>query len=184
MAESNRLIIGIVGVAGSGKVLVARKIEAYGFRRMQFTAPIREMLLTGLGMTEEQLDGAGKEDPLPQFGHHSARHLIRTLATGWGRNMVSPDLWVNIWRRRVHDHPGNVVVDDIRSAAEANAVKAMGGTVWRIYRPGLVSNDQSTERLQADIEEDLIIANATSLVDLDRSVEQALVNLALEHQHE
>jgi dephospho-CoA kinase len=47
-----RKIVAILGVAGSGKTLVARHlVEAYGFQRTRFAGPLKNMLKVGLGLT-------------------------------------------------------------------------------------------------------------------------------------
>lgn len=171
-----RQIIAIMGVAGSGKTVVARRLENYGFQRTRFAAPIKVMLKAGLGLTDAQLDGDEKTHPIHDLGGASARTMMQTLGTEWGRRLIHPDLWANVWKRHVAQMDGLVVVDDLRFPNEAKAIREMGGVIWRVYRPGLVTMDHASERSQKNIDEDLLLNNATSLPDLEKSVDLALSN--------
>lgn len=169
---SSLMVIGIVGVAGSGKTLVARHlVERYGFVRRRFAEPLKRMLRVGLGLTDAQLDGDQKTVPLPEFGGATPRTLMQTLGTEWGRRLIDPNLWVACWTRDVLTTGGLVVCDDVRFGNEAAAVKALGGLLWRVYRPGLVTMDHASERSQRDIVEDALLNNATTIADLLRSVD-------------
>lgn len=171
-----RQIIAIMGVAGSGKTVVARRLEGYGFVRTRFAAPIKAMLKVGLGLTDAQLDGEEKAMPIHDLGGVSARTMMQTLGTEWGRRMIHPDLWASVWKRHVATLDGPIVVDDLRFPNEAAAIRAMGGVIWRVYRPGLVTMDHASERSQKGIDEDLLLNNATTLADLERSVDTAVAH--------
>ena len=165
-------LIGVVGVAGSGKTLVAKYlIEQHGFVRRRFAEPLKNMLRVGLGLTDAQLEGSEKMAQLPAFGGCTPRHIMQTLGTEWGRRMIHSDIWVNAWKRSLIDAGDLIVVDDVRFPNEASVIQAMGGTLWRVYRPGLVTHDHASERHQQSIVEDFLLNNATSIADLMRSVE-------------
>ena len=169
---SGRILVGILGVAGSGKTLVSKHlVERHGFTRTRFADPIKRMLKTGLGLTDAQLDGDQKMVPIPVYGGATPRSLMQTLGTEWGRRLVHGDLWMNAWLHDVAAVEGAVVVDDVRFPNEAKLIKAMGGTLWRVYRPGLNSMDHASERLQRDIVEDMLINNATSIPAMLASVD-------------
>jgi hypothetical protein len=132
------------------------------------------MLKVGLGITDAQLDGEDKAMPIHDLGGASARTMMQTLGTEWGRRMIHPDLWASVWKRHVATLDGPVVVDDLRFPNEAAAIREMGGIIWRVYRPGLVTMDHASERSQKAISEDLLLNNATTLADLEASVDVAL----------
>lgn len=169
-----RRIIAVMGVAGSGKTIVARRLEKYGFARTRFASPIKDMLRVGLGLTEAQLDGDDKAQPIADLGGVSARVMMQTLGTDWGRRMIHPDLWAMVWKRHAAKLDGPIVVDDLRFPNEAAAIREMGGAIWRVYRPGLVTMDHASERSQKHIDEDLLLNNATTLADLEKSVDAAV----------
>jgi len=172
-------IVGIVGIAGSGKTLVARHmVERHGFVRSRFAAPLKAMLMVGLGLTEAQVDGDQKTAPLAVAGGCTARHLMQMLGTEWGRRMVHSDLWVNRWRELTAlSDAAEMVVDDVRFPNEAAAIRAEGGQIWRIVRPGLATMDHPSERGGRQIEEDVLIANATTIPEMLRSVDSAVARI-------
>ena len=171
-------IIGIVGVAGSGKTLVARHlIEVAGYRRLAFAAPIKRMLKAGLGLSDEQLEGGHKQRPDPVVQSRTPRYLMQTLGTEWGRRIVGQDIWSQVWTRDAVAMGGLIVADDVRFANEADAIRALGGVVLRVHRPGLMVDQHASERAGRRIEEDELLVNATTIADLIRSVD-ALVSAA------
>jgi hypothetical protein len=167
-----RKIVAILGVAGSGKTLVARHlVEAYGFQRTRFAGPLKNMLKVGLGLTDEQVDGNAKMEPLEALGGATPRHLMQSLGHEWGRRMIHPDLWATAWKRSTQDLEGLIVADDLRYPNEAQAVRDLGGVIWRVYRPGLATMEHGSERAQNKITEDALINNATSIADMIKSVD-------------
>jgi hypothetical protein len=169
------VLIGIVGIAGSGKTLVAKHlVEHRGYTRMRFADPLKRMLRDGLGLTDEEVDGDMKSTPNPVFAGRTPRYLMQTLGTEWGRKKVSHDIWVNIWKRDAALAGDRVVVDDVRFSNEADAIRALGGTIWRVYRPGIVAASHASEQAQAEITEDVLITNATTISALLSSVEHLL----------
>jgi hypothetical protein len=167
-----RKIVAILGVAGSGKTLVARHlVEAYGFQRTRFAGPLKNMLKVGLGLTDDQVDGNAKMEPLEALGGATPRHLMQSLGHEWGRRMIHPDLWATAWKRSTQDLEGLIVADDLRYPNEAQAVRDLGGVIWRVYRPGLATMEHGSERAQNKITEDALINNATSIADMLKSVD-------------
>lgn len=167
-------LIALTGSAISGKGIVSRRLVwQHGFAASRFAEPIKRMLATGLGLSQEQLDGREKQEPMPEFGGMTPRHLMQTLGYEWGRRMVHSDLWVDLWRQSVNCAGGLIVVDDLRFPNEAQAVREMGGTVWRIIRPGIPVMDHASERCMAEIAVDLTLTNGGSIADLERLVDAA-----------
>lgn len=177
MAQS--IIIGLVGVAGSGKTIVARHlVERHGFERIRFAGPLKDMIKAGLGLSDEYLDGDKKNEPIPWAGNCTARHLMQTLGTEWGRRMVHSDIWVNRWRELARDGEGRrIIADDVRFPNEAAAVKSLNGGIWRVVRPGLVTMDHPSERAQRSIQEDFLINNATTIGEMIKSVDAVVAGI-------
>lgn len=138
-----KTIIGLVGPMGVGKTTVATLLrERHGFMVEPFAAPLKKMLAALLyhqGVTQstvtEMLAGDAKETPSVYLAGASPRRAMQTLGTEW-RDTIDRNLWTQIWRGRVK-LMGNrsVVVDDMRFLHEAEAIRAMGGKVFRISRP-------------------------------------------------
>jgi len=169
------LVIGILGVAGSGKTLVSKHLsDRYGYRRTRFADPIKQML-RAIGLTEEEVDGDSKSRPIPRFGGATPRHMMQTLGTDWGRKMVSAEMWVEVWRREAEASTVPIVVDDVRFLNEAQAVRSLCGVLWRVHRPGLASSDAHvSEKQNRMISEDIQIVNATDIPALIASVDAVM----------
>lgn len=168
-------VIGIVGLAGSGKTIIAKHLaEHYGYTRTRFAEPLKRMLRLGLGLSNEEVDGALKEEPMARFGGVTPRHMMQTLGTEWGRKRVYGGVWVDAWSNLALQNNGPVVVDDVRFPNEASAVRELGGTVWRVHRPGVEAMHHPSELAMMDITEDRYISNATSINALLRSVDMLM----------
>lgn len=171
----NARIIGVLGYAGSGKSLVAKHlVERHNFTRSRFADPLKRMLKEGLSLTDEQIDGDEKHVPIARLGGQTPRHLMQTLGTDWGRRKVYFGLWVDAWRNDVGRMSGDIVVDDVRFPNEAQAIKDMGGELWRVFRPGVGMMVHPSETATGEITEDCLINNATGIKQLYNSVDTLL----------
>lgn len=157
-------IIGLTGLAGSGKSEVALALRIEGFRRVAFADPLKSML-AAVGFTHEQLYGAEKGIVVPELGH-TPRFLMQTLGTEWGRDLIHPEIWITLWRRRAESCGHPVVVDDVRFPNEVETIKAMGGQVWRVTRPGVVSMGHESEVHIPRLPVDQAITNDGTLHEL------------------
>lgn len=137
------MIIGLTGKKQSGKTTAADYLnENFDFAMRSFADPLKGMafiLLDECGLGSNDIHD--KEAPLPKLGV-SYRKLLQSLGTEWGRNLV-PDLWVICAENDLkHYTPStSLVYDDVRFENEADFIRAKGGLVVHIERPGLVSND-------------------------------------------
>lgn len=69
-------------------------------------------------------------------------------------------------------------ITDLRYQNEAERVKALGGVVWEVVRPGLESDGHDSEQVLPRELIDLVIQNDGTLDDLEAEVEAALESLA------
>jgi cytidylate kinase len=179
------MIIGLCGFAGSGKSEVARVlIEEFGFERVKFGDGLKNMLRALLttagydaGLIERYIEGDLKESVIPALGVTSRQAQIdigENARRDWGA-----DVWADIASQRLRlndfDH---VVLDDVRRPNEADAVRKLGGELWRVTRPGIVSNGHETERHADNLSPDNVIQNAHGLADLREAV-RAMVMAAV-----
>lgn len=171
------MLIGLTGLAGSGKSEVARVlIEEFGFVRIKLADGLKNMarsLLRDMGHcaddVERMIEGDLKEAIIPELGV-TPRHIMVTIGTEWGRDLIQKDLWARIWSARIASLPAgtDVVVDDVRFPNEVRALHYHGGKLWRIQRPGLVAGDHESEQLDAPA--DLTIVNDRTLEGLHAAV--------------
>ena len=137
----NPKIIGIVGPTLSGKSSAAKVLtNTYGYRLAPMAQPLKNMLITG-GLTHADVYGEHKERPNVLLGGRTPRYAMQTLGTEWGRDLIHPDLWVNMWAANYetaasHVNPQPVVADDVRFDNEAEVIRNLGGIIVEICRPG------------------------------------------------
>ena len=176
-------IIGLAGAAGAGKDTVADWLcDHHGFERAAFADSLKEMLealLTGLGIDYAYLYERGlKEQPIPGL-NVSARHLMQTLGTEWGRNQLGSGFWLKTMELRlglstipttpVHDR---IVITDVRFPDEAQWIRAFGGVIVRVQRDGaqaipLAHHSSELQHIRAD----RVLLNDRSLEDLHERVD-------------
>lgn len=209
IGRSGCLVIGFSGPMGVGKstaaalvahrvrevvtsrwsgefVAVADKVAAQAAREAappvlatSFAAPVRRMLTAAFGVGFAALD---KAKPASLLLGKSPRECMRTLGTGWGREMIDPDLWVALWVRAAEDHAragaakvttstphltSIITVDDVRHANEADAIRAVGGVVVTLGRPSVADvRDHSSEA--RDFESDFTVDSEESRLGYDK----------------
>lgn len=172
-------VIALTGLAGAGKSSVANVLMlAHGYRRVRFAGPLKAML-KAIGLGEDEVDGPLKERPCALLSGHTPRHAMQTLGTEWGRAHLGPRFWVGLWQATAYDvldHGGRVVVDDCRFPDEADAVRSVGGVIWRVTRPGLMAGPHRSERAMSAIRATTTIRNAGTLTELAVAVEAALTS--------
>lgn len=135
------MLIGMTGLAGSGKDTVAQYLaERYDFAVISFADPLYQAVSAITGITVEKLhDRTIKEQPIKWLGR-SPRELLQSLGTEWGRKMIHENIWVSIALERIAtltEKGHHVVVTDVRFDNEAMAIKLAGGLIWRVSRPGV-----------------------------------------------
>lgn len=159
------MIIGLCGLAGSGKSEVAKVLLEQGkFERIAFADPLKSMM-SAVGFTHAQLYGDQKEVEVGDLGK-TPRQMMQTLGTDWGRDLVHPEIWVKLWLRKVHASKNHIVVDDVRFPNEVGTIHGMGGEVWRVTRPGTATMGHESEAHVATLNADVTIFNESDLHEL------------------
>ncbi len=167
-------LIGLTGLAGTGKDTVRRMLEEdHEFAGLAFADPIRQMLgalLAENGLsTEWMYERELKEQPIAGLDM-SYRHLAQTLGTEWGR-ALHPDFWLRIAGQFIADQrrqgERQFVISDVRFVNEAQWIKDAGGEIWRIERPSAEPvRDHESERQALQIVPDRVISNTGTVEDL------------------
>lgn len=168
-------LIGLMGYAGAGKSEVARHLcVAHGFDAPHIKAPFAAMfatLLREIGYGEEMIariiDGDLKRAIVPELGVTSTQ-VQQDLGTAFGRNCIRPTIWLDLWcakvdRLRAAGIP--VVLESCRFPVEVDAIKARGGALVEIRRPGVgPANRHESERVPALA--DFVLHNDGTMDDL------------------
>lgn len=174
-------IIGLYGDSRAGKDETAAILVAdFGYEKRAQAAAIRRILLdldpviqgnNGTFYTMQHMFEACEEDwdKVKAFSSDSTDYMIRL-----GQS-ARDNLGINVWLEAAFPAPnymGKVVISDIRQVNEYEAVKARGGEVWRITRPGTVR--RAMDGLLDHLTFDTHIRNIGSLADL-RGLVQASI---------
>lgn len=172
---------------GSGKSTIAALLARQGWAVVPLAKPLKAMVAAlleaaGYGPSEvEQILAADKQKELGLLaGAPTARHLLQTLGTAWGRELVHPQLWIELWEARVRsllELGQPVVCDDLRTEAEMAAIKALGGQVWLVERPegaitDTATNQHATEGALAQATFDRVLVNGGTVAALEALVQE------------
>jgi len=168
-------LIGLYSPApGCGKTTVADLLIEH--QRVSFAAPLKEAvsnMLHELGLPGFNYAYIDKEAIVLEVGV-SARHMMQTLGTEWGRACIHPDFWVMIARaktQRIMADGRSVVIDDVRFPNEAAMIRDLGGELWRIDRPGVsYDGEHSSEGALEDITPDRVIVNDGTITQLKEKI--------------
>ncbi|MEN9923941.1 MAG: hypothetical protein RL268_67 [Pseudomonadota bacterium] len=188
------LIIGLTGLAGSGKDTVANLLcdswEASGSKSVitAFAQPIRAMcrdflLHAGVQDPDRYLfDRQLKETVIPEVGV-SYRHLAQTLGTEWGQQCIGRDVWIRLLDQRLKAFcrdwkMTHFVIPDVRFKVEADWVRRQGGVIWRVERPGVAPvREHVSEQGTIYVKSDRVIENTGTLDELHSQVGAELARL-------
>lgn len=183
LPEAPRLI-GLNGPIGSGKSTTAAILAGWGYVRLEFAAPLKaaiRAILRADGLTAGQVEtlvtGAGKDGASRTFCGRTMRHVRQSLGTEWGRDLIGADLWAGIAVRRICEELAlgrRVVVEDVRFANEAAAIRAAGAgaEIWQLTGRGGAQGAAGahvSEGLEIG-DPDLILHNSGSREALEVSV--------------
>lgn len=135
-------IIGLCGLAGSGKTTIANHlVEHHGFIRLPFAGPLKAMA-AAFGLGPREMGGDLKEVPSDLLCGKTPRQFMQLLGTEFGRDLIGKDVWVRAWERALGEiatdgfQPLRIVADDLRFENEAAAIRGRGGVVAQLIREG------------------------------------------------
>lgn len=139
-----RTIVGLCGYARAGKDTAGHiLVDHFGFQRVSFADKLREVALAidpyvGIG---DRWELQRLSEAVRRLGWEKAkvnpevRRLLQVIGTDAGRNILGSDVWVDAAFNGLPPE-GRFVFTDVRFPNESKAIFAMGGTVYRITRPG------------------------------------------------
>lgn len=173
-------------VMQSGKTQVANYLrERYGYTVVKFADGLKAMLRAfygELGHTPQFIDALLEGDLKDRESGNlrSPRHLMQTLGTDWGRNLVHPDIWCDATRKkcaRLIAEGKRVVVEDTRLPNEYWMCRraVSGGLVVQIIREGAPKpNRHECEGALNNYAFDVTLGNNGTLNELYASVDRML----------
>lgn len=142
------MIIGVVGLIGSGKGAVADYlVNSKGYKKLSFADPVKDAAAGMFGWNRAMLQGdtpesrAWREEKDEYWSKvlerpFSPRIALQEIGTEVGRNYFHPDIWLRTLEKKILDDAGftNFVIDDCRFSNEAELIKSMGGKIILVER--------------------------------------------------
>lgn len=190
------MILGLAAKKQRGKdTLADYLVERHGFEKLSFAGPMKASGAAALGVSVDLLDSL-KENPLARvqlveiMTHDndivkvhtdiSVREYWQKVGTEAHREI--PEFGENVWVDMIYDKVadgGNYVIIDARFENEQREVKAMGGFVVQIDRPGMDEGDgHKSEQVDHGLA-DFHIVNDSTLDDFYARVEETLDAIGL-----
>lgn len=174
------MIIGLSGYAHSGKDTAAKYlIDTFKFKRLSFADPIKDFLQSVNPILE---DGHRVNELIHMYGWDIAksRDEVRRLLQETGmtaRKMFGKDFWIEYALSNT-DPLENYVVSDVRFVNEAEYIRDLGGTIWRINRVNNHPiNSHISEVALDDYSFDFVLQNDGSIEDLHLSLRTRMMSL-------
>jgi len=186
MTTTQPRLIGLCSPAMfSGKTTAADYLCLnHGFEKLSFATTLKKMteaFLHQLGMSAleiaQRTRGHRKEEIVPDIGV-SARRVMQSLGTEWGRKCIYDSLWIDITIQqaaRLMAMGHSVVIDDMRFPNEHDAIHAAGGDTWRIVRPDARVTVAHASEGQLDLIHMPEVFNGGSVADLHETIDRALI---------
>ena len=157
-AASKMRLIGIAGPARAGKDTLASYLLEHltdDWQSCSFASPIKSMLRAiGVDCSDD-----AKAVVSDDYGV-TPRHMMQTLGTDWGRQMIDGDIWVKAFARM--NAGKQVVVPDVRFENEADLVRANGILIHLVGRGGIEGDHVSENKLPFK-EGDIVIDNSRGI---------------------
>jgi hypothetical protein len=184
------MVIGFAGRCRSGKTILSEVCEKYGYQRLSFALPLKQLCADILDISIDELNRAKNENipieitigkdvceilseetniPIETTTEicdgkylHTVRDMLQFIGTDYIRKYNS-DWHVNRIREMIEDNV-NYVIDDVRFPNEKRMIEELGGDCWFVTRTTLdnVSNHESeTSITWKDCMNKVIVNNST-----------------------
>ena len=186
------MLIGIVGLIGSGKDTVAeRLVKKHGFVKDSFTKSLKDAVSAMFNWDREMLEGRGessrywREQPdkfwSEKFGKEvTPRWVLQYFGTEVMRQNMYDGIWVDSVVNRYKGIP--TVISDTRFQNEIKTIKAHGGKIICVKRGTLptrewmyANNYHQSEWDWIGTDYDIIIENDGTLEELYAKVDDLII---------
>jgi predicted kinase len=177
---TNKIIVGLAGLKGSGKDTAAKALVEDGFVNLKFADGIKNMLralfyTAGVSNeeTEKWIEGEYKETKSSVLRGKTPRFAMQQLGTEWGRQVIGDDLWTATLERAMRDTGKNVVVTDLRFPNERAVLSSYNAKLFKIERGISPTDVHESERYVTEMSIP-VINNSGTVDDLHRAIRQAV----------
>jgi PAS domain-containing protein len=192
------MLIGLVGLIGSGKDTVAeRLVLEHGFKRDSFAKSLKDAVANIFGWDRLLLEGQTSESRMwrerpdafwsEKFGRPiTPRWVLQHFGTEVMRGNMLDSVWVDSLVARYRGE--KTVVSDTRFVNEIRTIKQQGGKIILVRRGDIPTREEmqtkGVHRSEWDwigSEFDYIIDNTGTIEDLNRSVDDMFDSLIQKH---
>lgn len=192
------MLIGVVGLIGSGKDTVSKRLEQrHGFRRDSFAKSLKDAVSAMFNWDREMLEGNGddsrqwREQPdefwSKKFGKTvTPRWVLQHFGTEVMRQHMHDAIWIDSCLSRYDGQP--TVISDTRFQNELKTIKEYGGEIILVKRGELPTREQMQERGAHKSEWDWmgwqfdhVIDNDGTKQDLFEKVDDLIVSHKITH---
>lgn len=174
-------LIGMTGYAGSGKDTAAEAMIGQGWQVMGFADPMYRMSMVLDPLLFRYCLPFRLSRVVHRRGWTAAKRIpavrrwLQRLGTEAGRDVLGEEVWIDAMRRRWKPG-GKYIVTNVRFPNEAQAVRAAGGKIIAVDRPGVGrANDHVSESFA--IEPDAFIANVGDVDHLHMRMRETVQSL-------
>jgi len=167
-------LIGIYGYARSGKDTIGEHVVVnYDHKRYAFADPLKKACCEMFGITMNHFNNPELKEKVIPFWGFSPRRMAQLLGTEGGRNLFRDDIWIKraeleLLKCDEEGHHTGMIITDMRFENELNWVKARGGCLIKVTRPGVKGavTSHASEQYFEDELFDHVITNDGTLDDL------------------
>jgi len=193
------MLIGLVGLIGSGKDTVAEQlVKQHNFKRDSFAKSLKDATANIFGWDRALLEGHSKESRewreqpdrfwSEKFGKEvTPRWILQYFGTEVCRENMLDSIWVDSLVARYRGE--NTVISDTRFVNEINTIRKQGGKIVLVKRGEIPSREEMQTSGAHQSEWDWIgckfdyeINNNGTLQELYTSVDDMLSHLLQDHQ--
>lgn len=129
----NRRIVGLSGYPGVGKDTIAKMLHPRGYVRIAFADPIRNLAYDLDPAVHDQVEMFGWEKAYGGRDSYVRRYLQKLGQKA--REHLYAGIWIDVALQHIGVE-GNYVITDVRYINEAEHIRALGGKLVRVERPG------------------------------------------------
>lgn len=151
-------LIALNGAKTVGKTTIAKALKSKNanVKIISFAKPLRDML-RAMGVEDRYLN-VDKEELIPGI-NRSAREMLCTLGTEWGRDMIDQSIWLWAMDKQIKNVVENsesveeliIVIDDCRFKNEVVWLKENSGKLVHLFREGVEYPDGEYTEIRAGI---------------------------------
>lgn len=198
MTSTKVRYIGLAGFACAGKDEAAKVlIREFGFQRVALADSLKEevaCLINTAGLPDDisltapedvreiilsfqRKPAEPSSDPFAKPTSTEMRRLLQWYGSEYRRVLYGDDYWILRWKRAAQNR--KTVCTDIRFENEVDMIRGLGGQVWVVRRPSLLSEIPSHVSeclpMRPDSYFDFVLVNDGTIGDLEGKVREAVM---------